>query len=190
MTIASTEDGAESIPSSSSDVNIENPEEPAQAMDIENAHIEVNGDDGDDDVTVIILEQVTGTENHSSWADENSPEMEERKLQHISAFVQSWRCGRFFSSYSRSSHNTPGRRNVLLRELQRVQKTSFIHFLILCLIPTSLLFIVLATVLGEDEDCESLATTCELEPRTFINAFTTRCVCDAITIVSSSIGDP
>jgi len=86
------------------------------------------------------------------WIDQDSPEMQER------------------------------RRNVLLRELQRVQRASFIHFMILCLIPTSLLFIVIATVLGEDEECQSAATACEKEPRSFINAFTTRCVCDAITV--------
>jgi hypothetical protein len=85
---------------------------------------------------------------------------------------------------------TTGRRNVLLRELQRLQRTSFIHFMALCLIPTSLLFIVLATVLADDEQCESLATTCEKEPRTFINAFTTRCICDAITVIGNSNPEP
>lgn len=118
-----------------------------------------DSDDDDDDHTVIVLEQGMDNEHQapSVWADQNSPEMEER------------------------------RRNVLLRELQRVQRASFIHFLILCLIPTSLLFIVIATVLGEDEECESVATTCEKEARTFINAFTTRCVCEAIVVVR---GDP
>ena len=117
-----------------------------------------DGEASDDDLTVIVLEQ--GAENTfidqttaAGWAEQDSPEMEER------------------------------RRNVLLRELQRVQRASFIHFLILCLIPTSLLFIVIATVLGEDEECESAATNCVREARTFINAFTTRCVCDAITVV-------
>jgi hypothetical protein len=120
-----------------------------------------NDDDDDDDLTVIVLEP--GADNGmdqgspTGWAEQDSPEMEER------------------------------RRNVLLRELQRVQRASFVHFLILCLIPTSLLFIVIATVLGEDEECDSAATACEKEARTFINAFTTRCVCDAITV---AIGDP
>jgi hypothetical protein len=110
-------------------------------------------DDGDDDMTVIMLEQgMDSGDNAPAVWDQDSPEMEER------------------------------RRNVLLRELQRVQRASFIHFLILCLIPTSLLFIVIATVLGEEEVCGSDATTCEKEPRTFINAFTTRCVCEAITV--------
>jgi hypothetical protein len=115
-------------------------------------------EEDDDDLTVIVLEQ--GAENAfinqavaAGWVGQDSPEMEER------------------------------RRNVLLRELQIVQRTSFIHFMMLCLIPTSLLVIVIATVFGEDEDCESLATSCVREARTFINAFTTRCVCDAIIVV-------
>eukprot|EP00529_Nitzschia_sp_RCC80_P036832 CAMPEP_0113460860 /NCGR_PEP_ID=MMETSP0014_2-20120614/11222_1 /TAXON_ID=2857 /ORGANISM="Nitzschia sp." /LENGTH=191 /DNA_ID=CAMNT_0000352561 /DNA_START=66 /DNA_END=641 /DNA_ORIENTATION=+ /assembly_acc=CAM_ASM_000159 len=118
-------------------------------------------EDDDDDVTVIMLDHGADGDGDGSgggghWVDQDSPEMRER------------------------------RRNVLLRELQRVQRASFIHFLILCLIPTSLLLIVLATVFGEEEDCESTATTCEMEPRTFINAFTTRCICDAITIGKAS----
>jgi len=117
-----------------------------------------NVDEEDDDVTVIVLENSAddGEVMGHGWVDQDSPEMQER------------------------------RRNVLLRELQRVQRASFIHFMILCLIPTSLLFIVIATVLGEDEECQSAATTCQKEPRTFINAFTTRCVCDAITVARAS----
>jgi len=120
----------------------------------EGADNNYNEEEDDDDVTIIVLEN--DDENDEvlahGWIDQDSPEMQER------------------------------RRNVLLRELQRVQRASFIHFMILCLIPTSLLFIVIATVLGEDEECQSAATVCEKEPRTFINAFTTRCVCDAITV--------
>ena len=70
----------------------------------------------------------------------------------------------------------------MLRELVRVQRTSFLHFLILCLIPTVLLFIVIATVISEDEECYSEATVCRKEARNFINAFTTRCVCEAIAV--------
>ena len=126
--------------------------------DIDNRQVNEQQGDEDDNVTVIVLENSEDDEVMAhGWVDQDSPEMQER------------------------------RRNVLLRELQRVQRASFIHFMILCLIPTSLLFIVIATVLGEDEECQSVATTCEKEPRTFINAFTTRCVCDAIAI---SRGDP
>ena len=77
------------------------------------------------------------------------------------------------------------RRQIMLQELQRVQRTSFLHFLILCLIPTVLLFIVIATVISEDEECFSEATICHKEARSFINAFTTRCVCEAIAVPRS-----
>mmetsp|Transcript_10332 Transcript_10332/g.20919 ORF Transcript_10332/g.20919 Transcript_10332/m.20919 type:complete len:292 (-) Transcript_10332:117-992(-) len=115
-------------------------------------------DDDDDDITIIMLDQNVVNESRSrqedafAWIDSTAPEMEER------------------------------RRSVLVRELRRVQRASFLHFVLLCLIPTALLIIVIATVAGEDEVCESDATFCELEPRTFMNAFTTRCVCDAIPI--------
>ena len=114
-------------------------------------------EDDDDDLTVIVLDQ-NADDNYGNrfaavaWVEQTGPEMEER------------------------------RRNVLLRELRRVQRASFLHFCILCLIPTVLLLVVIGTVLGDEEDCESDATFCELEPRTFINAFTTRCVCDAIPV--------
>jgi hypothetical protein len=114
-------------------------------------------EEDDDDMTVIVLEQGEDSDFYTpsaGWAEQGSPEMEER------------------------------RRNILLRELQRVQRASFIHFLILCLIPTTLLLVVIATILGDDEECDSEATECEKEARTFINAFTTRCVCDAITVIT------
>jgi hypothetical protein len=108
----------------------------------------------DDDVTVIMLDQTAESQGHGAleWIEQTGPEMEER------------------------------RRNVLLRELRRVQRASFLHFALLCLIPTALLLIVVATVIGDEEECSSDATFCELEPRTFINAFTTRCVCDPIPV--------
>ena len=46
------------------------------------ANVEATGDnhDEDDDVTVIILEHGLENQNHSAWADQNSPELEERTL--------------------------------------------------------------------------------------------------------------
>ncbi|CAJ1969302.1 unnamed protein product [Cylindrotheca closterium] len=118
-----------------------------------------NCDDDDDDETVIVLDRQNAMDSTSAlWAEQDSPELEER------------------------------RRSILLRELQRVQRASFVHFLILCLIPTSLLLIVVITVLRDDDLCESTATLCEEEPRTFINAFTTRCVCNAIQVTKEDVG--
>lgn len=110
--------------------------------------------ESDDDVTVILLDHTAESQGRGAleWIEQTGPEMEER------------------------------RRNVLLRELRRVQRASFLHFVLLCLIPTALLLIVVATVIGDEEECSSVATFCELEPRTFVNAFTTRCVCDPIPV--------
>ena len=119
---------------------------------------DLQGVESDDDVTVILLDQNAESHGHGAleWIEQTGPEMEER------------------------------RRNVLLRELRRVQRASFLHFALLCLIPTALLLIVVATVIGDEEECSSDATFCELEPRTFINAFTTRCVCDPIPVARMS----
>jgi hypothetical protein len=121
--------------------------------------LNAEGDDEDDDVTIIGLDNNDvehGEFNQRApilaWIEQNTPATEER------------------------------RRNVLLRELKRMQRESFIHFIILCLIPTTLLIIVMATVFGEDEDCNSSATTCVTEPKTFMNAYTTRCICDAVDV--------
>lgn len=73
-------------------------------------------------------------------------------------------------------------RAVLLRELQRVQKASFLHFILLCLIPTILLVVVVVTVMREGENCTSQVANCYSEGRTFSNAFTSQCICDAIDV--------
>jgi hypothetical protein len=136
------------------------PDQPQESPIAQTTNTIANGDnendEEDDEITIIGLDEQGESDQQAAalaWIEQNGPEMEER------------------------------RRNVLLRELQRVQRTSFVHFVLLCLIPTCLLFIVVATVLGEDGECYSEVTNCFKEKRTFINAFTTRCVCDAIDIV-------
>lgn len=132
------------------------PEQPVQ--DASNDDLDENcnnQNDDDDEMTIITLDHDPEDDNHAAamtWMEQNGPEMEQR------------------------------RRNVLLRELQRVQRASFIHFILLCLIPTALLMIVVITVFGEEEYCGSEITTCYQEARSFINAFTTRCICDALDV--------
>mmetsp|Transcript_17235 Transcript_17235/g.21492 ORF Transcript_17235/g.21492 Transcript_17235/m.21492 type:complete len:206 (-) Transcript_17235:100-717(-) len=76
-----------------------------------------------------------------------------------------------------------GRRLVVQRELERVQRANFCHFMLLCLVPTSLLLIVVFTVMSDGHDCVSSSLTkCFAEPRTFVNAFTSRCICDAVLV--------
>lgn len=116
----------------------------------------------DDDVTVILLDPSSDNSNRNNepqlnvfdWIEQSgAPEIEHR------------------------------RRNILLRELRRAQKSSFVQFLLLCMIPTVLLLVVIGTVLGDTEECASTETTfCAMEERTFMNAFTTRCICESIEV--------
>lgn len=76
--------------------------------------------------------------------------------------------------------NEERRREALLGEIQRSQRSNFVHFLMLCLVPTSLLLIVVASVVGESTECDNFPVHCVAEPKSFINAFTSRCICDAV----------
>ena len=76
------------------------------------------------------------------------------------------------------------RRTIILHELKRIQRRSFINFVILCSLPLllfTMMIIVIFTSNG-DESCPSTITNCRLEARTFANAFTTRCLCDPIPV--------
>ena len=118
-------------------------------------------DDDDDNVTVILLDP--DEYNNAimvDWINQPGPEMEER------------------------------RRNVLIRELQRVQRASCLHFAVLCLIPAALLLVVLMALVSGEEECTSDVTHCELEPRTFVNAFTTRCICEPVPVLRTWEDDP
>jgi len=157
---ATTETDNTTIVDSTADIPLTAPS--LSEVDVETDVVIPNDQDEDDDLTIIGLEQdpeqgggvVRGRtrQNATAWIEQQGPEMEAR------------------------------RRILLLRELQRVQRASFIHFFLLCLIPTSLLIVLVAIVLGENQVCTSQATTCIQEARTFLNAFTTRCICDAIDV--------
>ncbi|KAL7543795.1 hypothetical protein ACHAXR_013131 [Thalassiosira sp. AJA248-18] len=85
-----------------------------------------------------------------------------------------------------SEQATNLRREAIHREVERVQRANFIHFLVLCLVPTTLLLIVIAAIVSEDGECgggDNGLTVCEREPRNFVNAFTSRCICDAVKSV-------
>jgi hypothetical protein len=98
----------------------------------------------------------------------------------------------FLPTHSRTI-TTQQRRAAILAEVERVQRANFIHFALLCLVPTSLLLIVIAAIFSQDGECNGIegVMVCERESRSFVNAFTTRCVCDAVMSVrdESSVGD-
>ena len=80
------------------------------------------------------------------------------------------------------------RRESIRQEVERVQRANFIHFLVLCLVPTTLLVIVITAILSEDGECSGVndGVNCEREPRSFVNAFTSRCICDAIQSIQNN----
>lgn len=89
-----------------------------------------------------------------------------------------------FPNWTLNETEVNTRREAIRTEVERMQHSNFIHFAVLCLVPTSLLLIVIAAILSEDGECGAEddygLTVCEREPRTFVNAFTTRCICDAV----------
>jgi len=73
------------------------------------------------------------------------------------------------------------------------------------MIPTALLLIVIVAIMSERGECGSSSTTslgdnnnnssnnlsiqCYREPRTFVNAFTSTCICNAIRVVMDADAD-
>jgi len=74
------------------------------------------------------------------------------------------------------------------------------------MIPTALLLIVIVAIMSERGECGSSSTTslgdnnnnnssnnlsiqCYREPRTFVNAFTSTCICNAIRVVLDADAD-
>ncbi len=86
-----------------------------------------------------------------------------------------------FPNWTLNEEEINNRREAIRTEIEHMQQSNFIHFAVLCFVPTSLLLIVIAAILSEDGECSGDGlTVCEREPRTFVNAFTTRCICDAV----------
>ena len=95
-----------------------------------------------------------------------------------------------FPNWTLNEEEINTRREAIRIEIERMQRANFVHFVVLCLVPTSLLVIVIAAILTEDGECSGDGlTVCEREPRTFVNAFTTRCICEAVgTVLMDSSG--
>lgn len=71
------------------------------------------------------------------------------------------------------------RRETLVAELQRMQKANFIHFAVLFLVPTAMIILVIWTALSNNGNCDEDIVGCAAEPRRFVHAFTSRCLCTA-----------
>ena len=92
------------------------------------------------------------------------------------------------STWEPTEQSTALRRDVIRREVLRIQRANFVHFVVLCLVPTTLLLIVVAAIISEDGECSGdELTICEREPRSFVNAFTSRCICDAVKMLAEDV---
>lgn len=76
------------------------------------------------------------------------------------------------------------RREHLILELRKIQRTNFIHFAVLFLVPTVLIILVIWSALSMSRGCDSDIAGCTQEPRKFVHAFTSRCLCKAFEIDS------
>ena len=75
------------------------------------------------------------------------------------------------------------RRESLTQELNRVQRSNFISFSLLCMIPIVLIGLILMNSFRSDGDCLGYETAkCERNTRSFLNAFGNKCFCYAFTL--------
>ena len=126
---------------------------------------------------------LTETNNNNNNDSENDDEIQELVIHTNSTTNDNNEPTIQFPNWTLNQEEINTRRSTIRTEIERIQRSNFIHFLVLCLVPTSLLLIVIAAILSEDGECEVATdglTVCEREPRTFVNAFTTRCICEAV----------
>lgn len=76
------------------------------------------------------------------------------------------------------------RRYFVRRELRSKQKSSFVTFGLAFLVPTAALLLAVVAVVTDDAGCAGAAAGCAKEPRVWKNAYTARCVCDAVAVRS------
>lgn len=125
----------------------------------------------------------TSNNTNSSSIQENDDEIQELVIRTNNTDYSSNEPTIQFPNWTLNEEEIQTRRETIRTEIERMQRSNFIHFVVLCLVPTSLLLIVIAAILSEDGECgveEGGMTSCEREPRKFVNAFTTRCICEAV----------
>jgi hypothetical protein len=127
--------------------------------------------DQDDDVTIIEFDNHNTNHNQGPDGGGRAWMLQDGQWWDLSQFT--------------NTVNEDRRRSMVRREVHRIQKANFCHFMVLCFVPTSLLLIVLISALQDQGICGSSAPgmICEEEERIFVHAFTTRCICSTITTI-------
>jgi hypothetical protein len=166
-----------------SDIELQSMDGSGAAATMFNSQIKQNGinhidneNDDDDNMTIIFLETESSTQNQSN-NDNNNTSNNSNNNNNLPNWVD------------RLDHTgdpifDERRRTILLQELKRIQRRSFFNFVLLCTIPLLLFVTMIIIVFSGDSDkgCLSTITYCRLEQRSFVNAFTTRCLCDPIPV--------
>lgn len=136
--------------------DVENP------LNENNSSINEEEEENDDEVQELVIRIPSNSIHSNNNTNNNEPSIQ-------------------FPNWTLNEEEINNRREAIRTEIEHMQQSNFIHFAVLCLVPTSLLLIVIAAILSEDGECSGDGlTVCEREPRTFVNAFTTRCICDAV----------
>jgi len=92
--------------------------------------------------------------------------------------------GMWFDLTQETQVHEDQRREVIRREVRHIQKANCFHFSVMMIVPLVLTIIVIIAVLKNYETCISSTPgiTCAEEERIFMNAYTTRCICNGITL--------
>ena len=84
-----------------------------------------------------------------------------------------------------SENRTEERLETIRVKLRDLQRQSCRQFCLLCLVPTVLMSVVIWAIVADLGHCgDDVLTTCSRERRTFINAYTSRCICRAVRLNS------
>ena len=125
-----------------------NGEDGSSSVDVTNSNSTNNNSDNDNDEEQELIVQVPN--------ELNAPSTAPFVLQHMAV--------------EPSEEARALRRENIRQEIGRVQRANFIHFLVLCLVPTTLLVIVIIAIVSEDGECSGGndgLTVCERESRSF-----------------------
>lgn len=150
-----------------------------------NTNLDMNNND-DDDVTIIFLETESDMEQQQQRRQRQQLLLNDDDLNNINVSSPLWferimRTNDIINPDGRSTMEEY-RRQILLVELKRRQRISCIQFTIMCSIPLLLFVIMVILVTQDSVPCTSTITKCILQPRSFTNAYTTRCICDPIPV--------
>ncbi len=154
---------------------------PESVENNENIHSNDSDDESNED-TVVVLERsgTTSTNNHNPIVNNINNANNGIGGGVWNADAPLWALGPIDSETQMEE-----RLEIILGKLKDLQMQSCRQFFLLCLVPTILMSVVIWAIIADLGHCgNDDLTTCSRERRTFINAYTSRCICRAIRLNS------